>query len=157
MTPPHWSYFSLFSSWFISFGVVTPLFNLRLSSIRKEGKNLDRWSIREGSEASYCFFMREWRIEKGVFIAFHHQFIIFFYHCKQAGRGSIGRADGVQGTFEFSHQIDQVVSLCLLSSRREGDHWEGWSIGKEVRHSVHFSHHILLYTESCCHITVTCS
>lgn len=138
--------------------MVNPLFNLRLSSIRKEGKNLDRWSIREGSEASYCFFMRgvENR-ERGIYCFPSSIYHIFFTIAnKQAGEAS-GGPGGVQGTFEFSHQIDQVFSLCLLSSRREGDHWEGWSIGKEVRHSVHFSHHILLYTESCCHITVTCS
>ena len=134
-------FFFSFSSWFISFGMVTPLFNLWLSTITKEGKNLDRWSIREGSEASYCFSMRGSSIEKGVFIASIINLLYFTIAFKEAGE-ALGGLGGVQGTFEFSHQIDQVFSSCLLSPRREGDHWEGWSIGKEVRHSVHFSHHI---------------
>lgn len=82
--------------------------------------------------------------ERGIY-CFHHQFIIFPIAFKEAGE-ALGGLGGVQGTFEFSHQIDQVFSSCLLSSRREGDYWEGQSIGKEVRHSVHFSHHSLLYT-----------
>lgn len=142
--------FLLFSSWFILFGMVTPLFNLWLSSIRKEGKNLDRWSIRESSEASYCFSMRGWRIEKGVFIAFHHQFTMFFHHCIQGGRRSIGRAGwSIGNIWIFSSDWSIFLIMFIVSKERGGllggtEHREG----SEAFCSLFSSHFTLYHTIS---------
>lgn len=90
LTPSHWSYFSFpFHHGSFPFGMVTPLFNLWLLSIRKEGKNLDRWSIREGSEASYFFFHEgvEHR-ETGIYCFPSSIYCIFFspLHSRRQGK-----------------------------------------------------------------------